>query len=493
MQEMLSMVRSCIDDYQMIRPGDKIAVGVSGGKDSLTLLRVLAELRRFYPVPFELYAITLSMGYEDMDFAPVAALCQELDVPFVLRETDIKSVIFDIRKEQNPCALCAKMRRGALHDEALKLGCHKVALGHHFDDAVETFLLSLIYEGRISCFQPVTYLDRTDITLIRPLLYVQEKAVRNFAARQKLPVVFNPCPADKHTKREDVKQLLHRLEGEYPALRQHIFGGLQRSPLPGWKAVPRHARDRQLAEWKQVEAQAAIRGWDFAAMEDRIWQQAPPWDYSALVGRVLRPEMRLLDLDTGGGEALLALGHPGRLICATENYAPNLALAKERLEPLGATVVPAPDPAHLPFADGQFDLVLCRHGAYDPGEVFRVLRPGGRFLTQQVGEENDRGLVRLLLPDLEKPFPGWNLSQCGDALEAAGFSVTDRREAFLPMTIADVPALIWFAKILPWEFAGFSVEACGEALRQAEQRIRQQGYLEAQTHRFFLAGEKPTR
>lgn len=491
MQAMLSTVRSCIDDYQMIRPGDKIAVGVSGGKDSLTLLRVLAELRRFYPQPFQLYAITLSMGYEDMDFSPVAQLCRELDVPFILRETDIKSVIFDIRKEQNPCALCAKMRRGALHEEALKLGCHKVALGHHFDDAVETFLLSLIYEGRLSCFQPVTYLDRTDITLIRPLLYVEESAIRRFAAKEQLPVVFNPCPADKHTKREDVKQLLCRLETTYPALRQHIFGGLRRSPLPGWKAMPRYARDRQLAEWKQTEETAAIRGWDFSPMAERIRETAPPWDYTALVRQQLRPETILLDLDTGGGEALLSYGHPGAQTFATENYPPNLALSKQRLEPLGATVLPAPDPHALPFSDGQFDLVLCRHGEYAPEEIRRVLKPGGRFLTQQVGEDNDRAFAELLLPGLPKPFPGWNMSRCGDALEAAGLAVTDRREAWMPITITDVPALIWFATVIPWEFPGFSVDACARQLWQAQALAERRGGLEARTHRFFLSAQKP--
>ena len=234
-QKMLSLVRSCADDYRMLAPGDRVAVGVSGGKDSLTLLRVLAELRRFHPSGFELEAITLDMGYEEMDFGPVADLCRELEVPYTIRETQIKQVIFDIRHEENPCALCAKMRRGALNEEAKKRGCNKVALGHHYDDAVETFLLSLLYEGRISCFLPVTYLDRMDLTVIRPMLYVHEKTIRSFAERAGLPVVHNPCPADKNTKREDVKQLLYELEGRYPQIKEHIFGGLQRSPLPGWK------------------------------------------------------------------------------------------------------------------------------------------------------------------------------------------------------------------------------------------------------------------
>ena len=186
MQKMLSHLRRCVDEYRMIQPGDRIAIGVSGGKDSLVLLRTLAELRKFYPVPFELVAITLDMGYENADFSSIARLCQSLDVPYIVKKTDIKQVIFDIRREKNPCALCAKLRRGSLNDAAREQGCGKVALGHHFDDAVETFMLSLFYEGRLSCFRPVTYLDRTDLTVIRPMLYMTEREVINFAARQAL-------------------------------------------------------------------------------------------------------------------------------------------------------------------------------------------------------------------------------------------------------------------------------------------------------------------
>ena len=235
MQKLLSQVRKCIRDYQMLSPGDRVAVGVSGGKDSLALLRLLAELRDHSAVPFELLAVTLDMGYEEMDFSPVADLCARLQVPYTLRRTQIREIVFDIRKEENPCALCAKLRRGILNETAVELGAHKVALGHHYDDTVETFALSLIYEGRISCFLPVTYLDRTGLTLIRPMLYLHEKTIRNFAERENLPVVHNPCPADKNTKREDVKALLYELEGRYPGMKDNIFGGLQRSPLPGWK------------------------------------------------------------------------------------------------------------------------------------------------------------------------------------------------------------------------------------------------------------------
>lgn len=235
MQKLLSQVRKCIRDYQMLSPGDRVAVGVSGGKDSVALLRLLAELRDHSAVPFELLAVTLDMGYEEMDFSPVADLCARLQVPYTLRQTQIREIVFDIRKEENPCALCAKLRRGILNETAVALGANKVALGHHYDDTVETFALSLIYEGRISCFLPVTYLDRTGLTLIRPMLYLHEKTIRNFAEREHLPVVHNPCPADKNTKREDVKALLYELEGRYPGLKDNIFGGLQRSPLPGWK------------------------------------------------------------------------------------------------------------------------------------------------------------------------------------------------------------------------------------------------------------------
>ena len=235
MQKLLSQVRKCVRDYQMLSPGDRVAVGVSGGKDSLALLRLLAELRDHSAVPFELLAVTLDMGYEELDFSPVADLCARLQVPYTLRQTQIREIVFDIRKEENPCALCAKLRRGILNETAVELGANKVALGHHYDDTVETFALSLIYEGRISCFLPVTYLDRTGLTLIRPMLYLHEKTIRNFAEREHLPVVHNPCPADKNTKREDVKALLYELEGRYPGLKDNIFGGLQRSPLPGWK------------------------------------------------------------------------------------------------------------------------------------------------------------------------------------------------------------------------------------------------------------------
>ena len=242
MQKLMGLVRRCVDDYNMIEAGDRIAVGVSGGKDSLTLLTVLAALRAYYPKPFELEALSIDMGLGGMDFAPVEALCRKLDVPFTLRHTEIGKIIFDYRKEKNPCSMCAKMRRGALNDLISEHGFNKVALGHHFDDAVETMLMSLLYEGRIGCFEPVTYLSRTGVTQIRPMLYVGEQAIEHFAARMQLPVVHNTCPADKHTKRQEVKELIVSLQAQYPDLKSKIFGAMQRQPLPKWGVEPRERK-----------------------------------------------------------------------------------------------------------------------------------------------------------------------------------------------------------------------------------------------------------
>lgn len=245
MQKMLSHLRRCVDEYRMIQAGDRIAIGISGGKDSLVLLRTLAELRRFYPVPFEVVAITLDMGYENADFSPIAKLCEEIGVEYIVKPTNIKEVVFDIRNEKNPCALCAKLRRGSLNDAAKENGCNKVALGHHFDDAVETFMLSLFYEGRLSCFLPVTYLDRTDLHVIRPMLYMTEREVINFANRQNLPICKSGCPVDKETKREDIKQLIRTLEHDYHDLREHIFGAMQRLPLNGWEPIDPRGRKKK--------------------------------------------------------------------------------------------------------------------------------------------------------------------------------------------------------------------------------------------------------
>ena len=237
MQNLIGQIRRCVEDYQMIAPGDCITVGVSGGKDSLTLLSLLAQLRRYYPKKFSLRAVTIDMGLAGMDFSPVEAFCQSLQVPYTIKKTDIGPIIFDYRHEKNPCSMCAKMRRGALNDVLLAEGCNKIALGHHFDDAVETFLMSLLYEGRIGCFEPMTYLSRTGITQIRPMLYVGEKAIETYAEQSHLPVVHNVCPADKHTKRQEVKELVAALQAQYPDLKTKIFGAMQRLPLPQWQTA----------------------------------------------------------------------------------------------------------------------------------------------------------------------------------------------------------------------------------------------------------------
>ena len=239
MKRILSYTRRAIDEYNMIEDGDRIAVGVSAGKDSLALLCAMAGLRRFYPKKFELIAITIDMGFEGVDFSEVRKLCEELDVPYHIIPTDISKVVFDIRKEARPCSLCAKLRRGALHNAAKSLGCNSVALGHHFDDVVETFMLNLFFEGRIGCFSPVTHLSRVGIKLIRPMIYMPEKDVREFAKKNELPVVESPCPADKNTQREEMKQLLHNLEKQNRGLKYRIFGAIARGEIDGFQEMGR--------------------------------------------------------------------------------------------------------------------------------------------------------------------------------------------------------------------------------------------------------------
>ena len=247
MQKLIGLVRRCVEDYRMIQAGDRIGVGVSGGKDSLALLVFLAELKKYFPQPFYLEAITIDMGL-GMDYSGIAKLCEELEVPFTLVKTEIAPIIFDHRKEKNPCSMCAKMRRGALNQTLLEHNLNKLALGHHYDDAVETFLMSLLFEGRISCFQPVTDLDRTGIIQIRPMLYIHEKTVDSFAARQKLPVLTNRCPVDKITKRAEVKDLIYQLSATYPDLKERIFGAMQRFPLPEWEPKGRYKRPKDTTE-----------------------------------------------------------------------------------------------------------------------------------------------------------------------------------------------------------------------------------------------------
>jgi len=236
MQRLVSLVRKCADEFDMLQEGDRIAVGLSGGKDSLAMLWALAALKRFHPTKFELEAVTIDAGFAGMDFSAVTAFCESLGVRHTIVHTDIAEIIFDIRKESNPCSLCAKMRRGSLHDTALSLGCKKVALGHHFDDAVETFLMSLFYEGRISCFQPITWLVRKQITVIRPMLYTGEKLLESAVEKLGLPVLKNKCPADGNTKRQEVKELLVALAENYPDIKTKVFGAICRYPLKGWDA-----------------------------------------------------------------------------------------------------------------------------------------------------------------------------------------------------------------------------------------------------------------
>ena len=243
MQKLMGLVRRCVEDYGMIEDGDKIAVGISGGKDSLVLLKLLAALRDYHNKDFTLQAITIDMGL-GMDYSGIEQLCLDLDVPYTVVKTEIGPIIFDYRKEKNPCSMCSKMRRGALNQALLDLGCNKLALGHHFDDAVETFMMSLIYEGRISCFQPVTHLDRTGVVQIRPMLYIHEKTVASFAQRENLPVLQNRCPVDKHTKREEIKALIYDLVKTYPDLKERIFGAMQRYPLAAWEPQGRYKRPK---------------------------------------------------------------------------------------------------------------------------------------------------------------------------------------------------------------------------------------------------------
>ena len=234
MKRLASFVRRAVDDYNLIDDGDKIAVGVSGGKDSLVLLETLAHMRRFYPKRYELVAITVDMGFPDADFSEIHELCRRIKVEYRIVKTDIAKIVFDVRRESNPCSLCAKMRRGSLHAEAQAAGCNKVALGHHYDDAVETFMMNLFFEGRIGCFSPKSYLSNRKITLIRPLIYAQEKDVMYFIRKRALPITKNPCPEDHATERENMKNLLAELEKNNKGLRHRIFTAMCRGNIDGF-------------------------------------------------------------------------------------------------------------------------------------------------------------------------------------------------------------------------------------------------------------------
>jgi len=234
-KHILSRLRRAVEDYHMIEDGDRIAVGVSGGKDSLVALMAMKQLQRFYPKQFYLEAITIDMGFDNMDFGAVEALCAELNIPYHTVHSDIKQIIFDYRKEENPCSLCANLRRGAMCSVAKERGIDKIVYGHHFDDVINTFYLSLLYEGRLNCFAPVTHLERMDVTVLRPLIYVEEKDILRYAEKVTLPVVKSTCPADKNTKRQYVADLLGALDKENPGLRQRIFTAVQNSEIKGWR------------------------------------------------------------------------------------------------------------------------------------------------------------------------------------------------------------------------------------------------------------------
>lgn len=235
LQQVMSYVRKAVDDYHMIEEGDRIAVGISGGKDSLTLLHALHGLKRFYPSKFDLRAVTVDLGFDNLNLDKIKELCASLAIPYTVVKTDIATIIFNDRQESNPCSLCAKMRKGALNESIKVAGCNKVAYAHHKDDVVETMLLSLIYEGRFHTFSPVTYLDRMDIKVIRPLMYMEESDVIGFVKFYKLPVVKSPCPVDGYTKREYVKNLLRTLSAENPGVKERMFTAIRRGKMEGWQ------------------------------------------------------------------------------------------------------------------------------------------------------------------------------------------------------------------------------------------------------------------
>lgn len=234
LQQVLSYVRKAVDDYHMIEEADKIAVGISGGKDSLTLLYALSDLRRFYPIHFELHAVTVDLGFKNLNLDKIKELCVRLNVEYTIIKTDIAQIVFEERQESNPCSLCAKMRKGALNQAIKEAGCNKVAYAHHKDDIIETMLMSLIYEGRFHTFSPVTYLDRMQLSVIRPLMYMNEADVIGFVNKYDIPVVKSPCPVDGYTKREYIKNLLRELNRENPGVKERMFTAITNGNLKGW-------------------------------------------------------------------------------------------------------------------------------------------------------------------------------------------------------------------------------------------------------------------
>lgn len=240
-QKILSRVRYAVQKYDMIEDGDRIAVGISGGKDSLTLLCALCELKKFYPKHYDVCAVMVDMGFDKTASSPkpidtraIEELCRRLGVPFFVKHTEIARVIFDVRREKNPCSLCARMRRGVLHDAVTECGANKLALGHHFDDAAETLMLNLFFEGRFGSFSPVTYLSKKDLTMIRPLIHTKESDIKSFVRRASLPVVKSPCPADGNTERALMKRYLGDFDHRHRGLYKRLVGALERSGIDGW-------------------------------------------------------------------------------------------------------------------------------------------------------------------------------------------------------------------------------------------------------------------
>lgn len=243
-RRLLSFARQAVQHYKMIEDNDKIAVGVSGGKDSIALLITLAELRRFYPKKYELIAITIDSGFGNMDFTSIQKICDMYEIPYFLKKTEIAKVIFEERNESNPCSLCSKMRKGILYEIAKENGCNKVALGHHFDDSVQTFMLNLIHEGRIGSFMPVTYLSRMNLTLIRPMIYAKEKDIKYFISQNKIEVVKNTCPEDKNTEREEIKNLVKSLDDKYDGFSHRVMHALEVAQIDGYSICIKEKRTK---------------------------------------------------------------------------------------------------------------------------------------------------------------------------------------------------------------------------------------------------------
>jgi len=235
MKKLLGPIRKAITDFNMIQEGDKIAIGLSGGKDSITLLYAMENLKRFYPIKFEIIAITVNPGFDNFDITKLQTICDELNVELVVKNSYIKDIVFDLRNEKSPCSLCANLRRGILNSTAIEHGCNKIALGHHEDDVIETFLLNLFYVGSISTFAPVTYLSRSNVYTIRPMVYIPEKDIRAFAKRNNISASNKCCPIDGHTKREYIKNLIYSLSKDIPPIRKSLIGAIKRSTIKGWE------------------------------------------------------------------------------------------------------------------------------------------------------------------------------------------------------------------------------------------------------------------